>query len=159
MKKFWLEFSVGLFVLTGVVGIFFLATKVATSDSFGASSSYRVFALFDNIGGLKPRSPVKSAGVLVGRVKSVSLDPKTYQAKVEMDMDTRYRFPSDSALKISTAGLLGEQYVALEAGNNDENLLKDGGQIKRTQSALILENVIGQILYNKASETPDNTKK
>ena len=157
MKKISLNFFVGLFVLMGAFGLFFLATRVATSDSIAMQKRYEVSANFDHIGGLKVRSPVKSAGVLVGRVRDITLDSNSYQAKVIMDIDEQFKFPKDSSMKIATSGLLGEQYVSLEAGNDDV-FLEDRGSINKTQSALVLENIIGQFLYNKASETSSKTE-
>lgn len=142
---------VGLFVVLGAVALVFLALKAGNLASFSTEQGYVVTAKFDNIGGLKPRAPVKSAGVLIGRVTEIKFDDKSYQAAVIMTMDQRYAFPKDSAAKILTAGLLGEQYVGLEAGGDTVNL-KQGDIIRQTQSAVVLENVISQFLYNKAQE-------
>ncbi|HEY8357991.1 MAG TPA: outer membrane lipid asymmetry maintenance protein MlaD [Ramlibacter sp.] len=144
---------VGLFVLIGAAALVFLALQSANLLSLSFGSNYRVTARFDNIGGLKPKAAVKSAGVVVGRVESISFDDKTFQARVEMDLDTRYQFPKDSSLKILTSGLLGEQYVGIEAGA-DSKVLAAGDTIGSTQSAVVLENLIGQFLYNKAADSP-----
>jgi phospholipid/cholesterol/gamma-HCH transport system substrate-binding protein len=157
MKKISLDFFVGVFVLSGMLGLLFLATRVATSDSLSMQKQYQLVANFDHIGGLKVRSPVKSAGVLVGRVYAITLDPNSYQAKVVVDIDTKFKFPKDSSMKIATSGLLGEQYISLEAGL-DEAFLENQGVIQKTQSALVLENIIGQFLYNKASETSSKSE-
>jgi len=147
---------VGLFVLIGAAALVFLALQSANLLSLNFSQSYRVSARFDNIGGLKPKAAVKSAGVVVGRVDGIAFDDKTFQARVDMAMDKRYQFPKDSSLKILTSGLLGEQYVGIEAGADDK-LLAAGDTITTTQSAVVLENLIGQFLYNKAAEGPSGT--
>ncbi|RYY92053.1 MAG: outer membrane lipid asymmetry maintenance protein MlaD [Comamonadaceae bacterium] len=144
---------VGLFVLIGAAALVFLALQSANLLSLSFSSNYRVSARFDNIGGLKPKAAVKSAGVVVGRVQSITFDDQTFQARVDLDMDTRYQFPKDSSLKILTSGLLGEQYVGVEAGA-DAKALAPGDTIGSTQSAVVLENLIGQFLYNKAADGP-----
>ena len=144
---------VGLFVLVGAVAILFLALKSANLLSLNFDTSYNVTAKFDNIGGLKPRAAVKSAGVVVGRVENIVFDDKLYQASVNMAMESRYVFPKDSSLKILTSGLLGEQYIGVEAGFADTNLAS-GDVIKQTQSAVVLENLISQFLYSKAAEPP-----
>lgn len=147
-----LEIMVGLFLVLGFLAALFMALQAANLGSFSfGNKTYAVTADFDNIGGLKPRAAVKSAGVVVGRVRSVAFDPQTFQARVTMDMDARYPFPDDSSAKILTAGLLGEQYVGIEAGADEENL-KEGSRIKRTQSAVVLENLISQFFYSKAED-------
>jgi phospholipid/cholesterol/gamma-HCH transport system substrate-binding protein len=146
---------VGLFVLIGGAALLFLALQAANLLTWNFSTTYRVNGRFDNIGGLKPKAAVKSAGVVVGRVESIVFDDKTFQARVEMQMDQRYKFPKDSSLKILTSGLLGEQYVGLEAGA-DEKFLAANDTITSTQSAVVLENLIGQFLYNKAADGPTN---
>ncbi len=151
MKKNSLDFWVGLFVVTGFVALLFLALKAGNMSSFSFSKTYSITARFDNIGGLKPRAPVKSAGVVVGRVAAINFDDKTYQATVTLNLDEGFRFPKDSAAKILTSGLLGEQYIGLEAGG-DEQSLAQGGKITQTQSAIVLENLISQFLYNKAAD-------
>ena len=144
---------VGLFVLIGAAALVFLALQAANLLTLSFQSTYRLDARFDNIGGLKPRAPVKSAGVVVGRVESITFDDQTYQARVALAMESRYQFPKDSSLKILTSGLLGEQYIGIEAGA-DEKPLAAGATITSTQSAVVLENLIGQFLYSKAAEGP-----
>lgn len=143
---------VGLFVLIGAAAILFLALKAANLLSFNFDSTYQVTAKFDNIGGLKSGAAVKSAGVVVGRVASIMFDDKTYQARATLAMQSKFAFPKDSSLKILTSGLLGEQYVGMEAGADDKNLAS-GDAIKTTQSAVILENLISQFLFSKASDS------
>lgn len=142
---------VGLFVLLGAAALLFLALKAGNLLSFSLGSTYAVTARFDNIGGLKPRAPIKSAGVVVGRVRSIGFDDQSFQATVTLEIDQRYRFPKDSSAKILTAGLLGEQYIGLEAGAA-EAILAEGDKLGATQSAVVLENLIGQFLYNKAAD-------
>jgi phospholipid/cholesterol/gamma-HCH transport system substrate-binding protein len=144
---------VGLFVLLGAAAILFLALQSANLLSLSFQPTYRVTARFDNIGGLKRQAAVKSAGVVVGRVESIELDNKSFQARVAIALDQRYAFPKDSSLKILTSGLLGEQYIGIEAGADEKNLAA-GDTISNTQSAVVLENLIGQFLYNKAAEGP-----
>jgi len=157
MGKRGIETLVGAFVLLGFLAIVFLALKAANLASFTTGDTYRVTARFDNIGGLKVRAPVKSAGVTVGRVVSISLDTKTYQGLVTLELERRFEFPKDTSAKILTAGLLGDQYLGLEPGGDDK-MLADGETIKMTQSAVVLENLIGQFLYNKAAESGDAKK-
>jgi phospholipid/cholesterol/gamma-HCH transport system substrate-binding protein len=154
MKRQTLDLWVGLFVLMGLAALVFLALKVANLSSFGNANTYSVRASFDNIGGLKVRAAVKSAGVVVGRVTAIGFDNQTFEARVDMAIDTRYRFPRDTSAKILTSGLLGDQYVGLAAGG-DTKELANGDAIKITQSAVVLENLIGQFLYSKAAEGPD----
>jgi phospholipid/cholesterol/gamma-HCH transport system substrate-binding protein len=142
---------VGLFVLLGAAAILFLALQSANLLSLSFQPTYRIVAKFDNIGGLKKQAAVKSAGVVVGRVESIDLDGKSYQARVTLALDNRYTFPKDSSLKILTSGLLGEQYIGVEAGADEKNLAT-GDTVSNTQSAVVLENLIGQFLYNKAAE-------
>jgi phospholipid/cholesterol/gamma-HCH transport system substrate-binding protein len=149
MGKKSIETLVGLFVLLGMGGLVFLSLKAANLGSLGGSDAYTVQARFDNIGGLKPRAPVRAAGVTVGRVKSISLDAKTFQGVVTLDIDKGYTFPKDTAAKILTAGLLGDQYIGLEPGGDDKNLVA-GETIAQTQSAVVLESLIGQFLTGKA---------
>jgi phospholipid/cholesterol/gamma-HCH transport system substrate-binding protein len=151
MNRRSIETLVGLFVLLGLGALVFLALKAANLASFGERKGYTITAKFDNIGGLKPRAPVRSAGVVVGRVKSVSLDGKTYQGLVRMEIEDHVRFPKDTSAKIQTAGLLGDQYIGLEPGAADQ-MLKGGDIITQTQSAVVLENLIGQLIFNKAAE-------
>ena len=147
---------VGLFVLIGAAALVFLALQAANLLSLNFQSTYALAAKFDNIGGLKPGAAVKSAGVVVGRVESITFDDKTFQARVGLAMENRYQFPKDSSLKILTSGLLGEQYIGIEAGADDK-VLAAGDTITTTQSAVVLENLIGQFLYNKAAEGPAST--
>lgn len=151
MKKTTLDYWVGVFVVLGLAALLFLALKAGNMSSFSFQETYTVTAQFDNIGGLKPRAPIKSAGVVVGRVASIRLDDKNYMATVELNLDKRYQFPKDTSAKILTSGLLGEQYIGLEAGG-DTAMLAQGGKITMTQSAVVLENLIGQFLYNKAAD-------
>ena len=152
MQKRNIEILVGCFVLMGFLGLVFLALKAANLGSFnGSGGSYIVSAKFDNIGGLKPKAAVKSSGVVVGRVETIGFDDKSFQARVTIAMDSRYNFPKDSSLKILTAGLLGEQYLGLEPGSDEKNLAT-GDNIGSTQSAVVLEDLIGKFLYSKASE-------
>jgi len=142
---------VGLFVLIGAAAILFLALQSANLLSLSLQPTYRVVARFDNIGGLKRQAAVKSAGVVVGRVESIVFDDKSYQARVTLALENRYAFPKDSSLKILTSGLLGEQYIGVEAGADEKNLAP-GDTITSTQSAVVLENLIGQFLYNTAAD-------
>ncbi|AYQ37003.1 MULTISPECIES: outer membrane lipid asymmetry maintenance protein MlaD [Burkholderia] len=151
MKKTALDFWVGLFVVVGFLAVLFLALKVGNMSSLSFQPTYSVKMKFDNIGGLKPRAAVKSAGVVVGRVKTVGFDTNTYQALVTIDIDGQFPFPKDSSAKILTSGLLGEQYIGLEPGGDTE-MLKAGDTITMTQSAIVLENLIGQFLYSKAAD-------
>jgi phospholipid/cholesterol/gamma-HCH transport system substrate-binding protein len=142
---------VGLFVLLGAAALVFLALQSANLLSLNWRTGYDVSARFDNIGGLKPQAAVRSAGVVVGRVQSIVFDDQTYQARVTLELDKRYVFPKDSSLKILTSGLLGDQYIGIEAGADEHNLA-EGDTITATQSAVVLENLIGQFLYGKAEE-------
>ena len=143
---------VGLFVLLGAAAILFLALKSANLLSLNFEKSYKVTAFFDNIGGLKPRAAVKSAGVVIGRVEKITFNDKNYQASVDLTLQSRYAFPKDSSLKILTSGLLGEQYVGVEPGGDEKNWVA-GDVIKQTQSAVVLETLISQFLYNKAADS------
>jgi phospholipid/cholesterol/gamma-HCH transport system substrate-binding protein len=145
---------VGLFVLIGGAAILFLALQAANLLSLSFQPVYRVTAMFDNAGGLKPKAAVRSAGVVVGRVESIGFDDQTFQATVVLALESRYTFPKDSSLKILTSGLLGEQYVGIEPGGSDENLAQ-GDVIRLTQSAVVLENLIGQFLFNRAADSAD----
>ena len=146
---------VGLFVLIGGAALVFLALQAANLLTLSFQPTYRVIAKFDNIGGLKPRAAVKSAGVVVGRVENIAFDDKSFRANVTLALESRYVFPKDSSLKILTSGLLGEQYIGVEAGADDKNLA-GGDTITSTQSAVVLENLIGQFLYNKAADGPSS---
>ncbi len=154
MQRKSLDIWVGLFVLLGAAALFFLAMKTGNMSSLSFEKTYPVITKFDNIGGLKPRAPVKSAGVVVGRVGDIKFDDKSFQAVVTLNMDSRYKFPKDTSAKILTSGLLGEQYIGLEAGGDTNNLVA-GDKIKMTQSAVVLENLISQFLYSKAAEGKD----
>jgi phospholipid/cholesterol/gamma-HCH transport system substrate-binding protein len=153
MSRRSIDVLVGVFVLLGFGALLFLALKAGNLASFnlGGDSSYEVQARFDNIGGLKVRAAVKSAGVVVGRVSAIRFDDREFQAVVTLSLDRRYAFPKDSSAKILTAGLLGEQYVGLSAGGDTVNLAP-GGSIAMTQSAVVLESLISQFLYGKAAE-------
>lgn len=152
MQKSKHDLWVGLFVMIGAVALLFLALKAGNLLSISFDETYRVSARFDNVGGLKPRAAVKSAGVVVGRVAAIGFDDKSYQARVDLDLEKRYVFPKDSSLKILTAGLLGEQYLGIEAGADAKNLA-GGDVITQTQSAVVLETLISQFLYNKAADS------
>ncbi|HSM22246.1 MAG TPA: outer membrane lipid asymmetry maintenance protein MlaD [Rubrivivax sp.] len=152
MTKKGTETLVGLFVLLGMLAMVFLALQAANLGSFNqVGDSYTVQARFDNIGGLKARAPVRSAGVTVGRVTRITLDPQTFQGVVTMQIQRGFQFPKDSSAKILTSGLLGDQYVGLDPGGAEDNLA-DGQVITQTQSALVLENLIGQFLFSRAAE-------
>lgn len=151
MGRKGIETLVGLFVLLGLLAIVFLALKAANLATFRVGGTYAVSAKFDNIGGLKVRAPVKSAGVTIGRVAAIALDTSSYQGTVTMELEEGIAFPTDTSAKILTSGLLGDQYIGLEAGGSEQNL-KPGDQIKMTQSAVVLESLIGQFLYSKAAE-------
>jgi phospholipid/cholesterol/gamma-HCH transport system substrate-binding protein len=149
---------VGLFVLLGGAALLFLALQAGNLLTLSFEDTYRVQARFDNIGGLKPRSAVRSAGVVVGRVESISFDTQTYQAQVTLSLEKRFVFPKDSSAKILTAGLLGEQYIGLEPGA-EEQTLAEGDVITQTQSAVVLENLISQFLFNRAAEAGDGASR
>ncbi|MEF7616439.1 outer membrane lipid asymmetry maintenance protein MlaD [Aquincola sp. MAHUQ-54] len=151
MNKKRIEILVGLFVVLGLLGMLFLALKAANLASFGRNQTYTVTAAFDNIGGLKPRAAVRSAGVVVGRVTSIKLDPKTYKGLVTMELSEGVHFPEDSSAKILTSGLLGDQYVGIEPGGTLASLAA-GSMIKETQSAVVLEDLISQMLFSRAAD-------
>ena len=151
MQKSKNDVWVGLFVMLGAAAIVFLALRAGNLLTLSFAETYSVTARFDNIGSLKLRAPVKSAGVVVGRVGAIGFDGGNYQASVRLDLDQRFTFPKDSSAKILTSGLLGEQYVGIEPGA-EEKLLAAGDKIGSTQSAVVLENLISQILFNKAAE-------
>lgn len=157
MSRTALDLWVGFFVAAGLGALLFLALKVGNLSAVNMSDTYSVKASFDNIGGLKVRAPVKSAGVVVGRVESIRFDGGEYQAEVTMALDKRLSFPRDTFATINTSGLLGEQYVSLEVGG-DPQMLKAGDTIRKTQSAVVLEKLIGQFLFNKAAEGPEQKK-
>jgi len=152
MERTTLDLWVGIFVVAGLAALAVLALKVGNLSTYNMSETYQVQAYFSNIGGLKSQASIKSSGVLVGRVAQISLDPKRYEAKVTMTIDKRYQFPKDTFANILTSGLLGEQYIGLIPGG-DEEFLKAGDEIKKTQSAVVLEDLIGRFLYSKAEES------
>ncbi|WP_058910824.1 outer membrane lipid asymmetry maintenance protein MlaD [Entomohabitans teleogrylli] len=159
-KKF--EVWVGTFMLVALVAIIFLCLKVADVTSLRSEATYRVYATFDNIGGLKVRSPVRVGGVVIGRVSDITLDPQTYLPRVTLNINERYNhIPDTSSLAIRTSGLLGEQYLALNVGFEDPELgtaiLKDGDKIQDTKSAMVLEDLIGQFLYNSKGSDNKNS--
>lgn len=154
MNRKVLDLWVGVFVAIGFLSLLFLALKVGNLSGSNFAETYVLQAKFDNIGGLKVRGPVKSAGVVVGRVSEIHFDPQTYEAVVTMTVDTRFKFPKDTFASILTSGLLGEQYIGLDVGG-DEKMLSPGDAIAKTQSAVVLEKLISQFLFNKASEGQD----
>lgn len=151
MSRTTLDLWVGLFVSMGVVALIFLALKVGNLGGTTIRDSYQITAQFDNIGSLKVRAPVKSAGVVVGRVSTIDFNMETYEAQVTLTIGGRYQFPKDTFAKILTSGLLGEQYIGLAVGG-DEKMLKNGDNITKTQSAIVIEELISQFMFNKASE-------
>ncbi|MEY2865671.1 MAG: outer membrane lipid asymmetry maintenance protein MlaD [Candidatus Methylopumilus sp.] len=153
MDKTTLDIWVGLFVATGIAALMGLAMKVGNLTSNTLGETYMVTANYENIGGLKPRAPVKSSGVVVGRIDNIKFDTKAYQAVVTLKIDKRYPFPKDTFANIYTSGLLGEQYISLEPGG-DDHFLKEGDRISKTQDAVVLEKLISQFLYNKATDEP-----
>jgi phospholipid/cholesterol/gamma-HCH transport system substrate-binding protein len=157
MNRSMIDLWVGIFVAAGFAGLLFLALKVGNLASFSTNQTYQVEAKFANIGGLKVRGPVKSAGVVVGRVANIRFDTESYEAIVSMTLDVAYQFPRDTTAKILTSGILGEQYVGLEAGG-DGVMLKNGDRVRLTQSAVVLENLISQFLFNKAAESQPASK-
>jgi phospholipid/cholesterol/gamma-HCH transport system substrate-binding protein len=157
MNRATIDLWVGIFVVIGIGALLFLALKVGNLATFSGGETYNVHARFVNIGGLKVRAPIKSAGVVVGRIADIRFDNETYEALVSMNLDQHYQFPRDTTAKILTSGILGEQYVGLEAGG-DGVMLKHGDRIRLTQSAVVLENLISQFLFNKAAEAKDEKK-
>ena len=157
MNRTTIDLWVGIFVVAGMAALLFLALKVGNLATFSNAQAYQVYAKFSNIGGLKARAPIKSAGVVVGRVATIRFDNESYEAIVEMNLDAAYQFPRDTTAKILTSGILGEQYVGLEAGG-DGVMLKSGDRLRLTQSAVVLENLISQFLFNKAAETKEPAK-
>jgi len=151
MERSTLDLWVGLFVVAGLGALTILALKVGNMGSFGGAATYQLSASFTNIGGLKPRAAVKSSGVVVGRVDSIAFDNDKFMAKVIMNIETRYKFPKDSSASVLTAGLLGEQYIGIEGGAEDA-MLANGDALKLTQSAVVLEKLIGQFMFDKAAE-------
>jgi phospholipid/cholesterol/gamma-HCH transport system substrate-binding protein len=154
MNRSTIDLWVGVFVVLGIAGLLFLAMKVGNLASFSTNQMYQVQARFANIGGLKVRAPIKSAGVVVGRVADIRFDNESYEAIVLMNLDASYQFPRDTTAKILTSGILGEQYLGLEAGG-DGVMLKNGDRLRLTQSAVVLENLISQFLFNKAAESKE----
>jgi phospholipid/cholesterol/gamma-HCH transport system substrate-binding protein len=154
MNRSKIDVWVGVFVLIGAAAILFLALQAANLLSLSFQPTYQVTAKFDNAGGLKPKSAVRSAGVVVGRVESISFDDQSFQALVVLSLESRFAFPKDSSLKILTSGLLGDQYVGIEPGGADDNWVA-GDLVTSTQSAVVLENLIGQFLFNQASSAGD----
>jgi phospholipid/cholesterol/gamma-HCH transport system substrate-binding protein len=150
MNRATLDLWVGIFVAIGLGALLFLALKVGNLSSFGSGETYRLEAKFDNIGGLKIRAAVKSAGVVVGRVTDIQFDPQAYVAIVTMQVDGRYKFDRDTIATINTSGLLGEQYIGFDVGGNPE-MFKNGDTIKKTQSAVVLEKLISQFMFSKAA--------
>jgi phospholipid/cholesterol/gamma-HCH transport system substrate-binding protein len=157
MNRLTLDLWVGFFVAIGLASLLFLALKVGNLSASNGGETYRLEAKFDNIGGLKVRAPVKSAGVVVGRVSEIRFDADNYVAVVAMQVDGRYKFPRDTFATILTSGLLGEQYVGFEVGG-DPDMLKGGDVIKKTQSAVVIEKLISQFMFNKAAEPDGNQK-
>jgi phospholipid/cholesterol/gamma-HCH transport system substrate-binding protein len=151
MNRSTIDLWVGIFVAAGFAALLFLALKAGNLATFSNARSYQVQAKFENIGGLKVRAPVKSAGVVVGRIADIAFDTESYRAVVKMNLDEQYKFPRDTSAKILTSGILGEQYVGLEAGGDDK-MLEAGGELRLTQSEVVLENLISQFLFNKAAE-------
>ena len=152
MNRSVIDLWVGIFVAIGLGAIVFLALKVGNLVTIGNEPGYRLEARFDNIGGLKQRAPVKAAGVVVGRVESIKLDAKSYEAVVTLRVDRGYEFTKDTIAAINTSGLLGEVYISLDAGG-DTTMLKDGERIAKTQSAVVMEKLISQFLFDKAAES------
>ncbi|MEO6422903.1 MAG: outer membrane lipid asymmetry maintenance protein MlaD [Candidatus Nitrotoga sp.] len=152
MKRTTLDLWVGIFVVAGLAALAVLALKVGNLSTYNMSETYQLQAYFSNIGGLKPQASIKSSGVLVGRVTQISLDSERYEAKVIMSIDKRYQFPQDTFANILTSGLLGEQYIGLIPGGGEE-FLKGGDEIKKTQSAVVLEDLISRFLYSKAEDS------
>ena len=158
MTRKELDLWVGVFVVIGMAALLFLSLKVANLTSFSAAEAYTVKAEFDNIGGLKVRAPVKSAGVVVGRVAEIRFDNEVFKAQVTLNVDSRFQFPKDSSASILTSGLLGEQYLDISPGADEKNLVQ-GDKIGSTQSAVILENMISQFLYNQAEKSSSESQK
>lgn len=154
MNRTVLDLWVGFFVAIGIAAVMFLALKVGNLSSARLSDTYVLHAKFDNIGGLKVRGPVKSAGVVIGRIADISFDPSSYEAVVTMNIDGRYQFPKDTFASINTAGLLGEQYIGFDVGGDDK-MLKAGDTISKTQSAVVLEKLISQFMFSKAADGQD----
>ncbi len=157
MERRVVDLWVGLFVVAGFIALMMLALKVGNFGAYSPDNTCVVKAHFDNIGGLKEQAPVRSSGVVVGRVTGVRFDTKKFDAEVTLSMDSKFKFPTDTTAAILTSGILGENYVGLEAGGEEQDL-KQGDEIKLTQSAVVLEKIISQFLYSKAQETPTTPK-
>ncbi len=151
MERTTLDLWVGIFVVGGIAALVMLALKVGNLGTYNVSDTYKVHAYFSNIGGLKPKASIRASGVVVGRVTEISLDTKRYEANVVMSLDKRYPFPKDTFANILTSGLLGEQYIGLMPGGDTE-MLKNGDEVKQTQSAMVLEDLISKFMYSKAAE-------
>ncbi len=151
MQRSKVDVWVGLFVLLGAAALLFLALQAGNLLSIAPRQGYQIRAVFQDIGGLKPKAAVKSAGVVVGRVKAIEFDNKSYQAVAVLDLESKYQFPNDSMLKIMTSGLLGDQYIGIEAGYGDV-AWQPNAEVTNTQSAVVLENLIGQFMNSKALE-------
>lgn len=158
MNRSVFDLWVGIFVAVGIGALLFLSLKVGNLSTANMSDSYVLKAKFDNIGGLKVRGPVKSSGVVVGRITDIGFDSSTYEAVVTMNIDSRYRFPKDTFASVYTSGLLGEQYIGLDAGG-DEKMLSPGDVIAKTQSAVVLEKLISQLVFSKAAEGQEGQQK
>lgn len=158
MERTTIDLWVGIFVALGLAALLGLAMKVGNLTTSSIGETYTVTANFENIGGLKPRAPVKSAGVVVGRIADIKFDSATFEAVVSLSIDKRYQFPKDTFANIYTAGLLGEQYIGLEAGGDDV-MLVNNDKITQTQDAVVLEKMISQFLYSKASESTEDKQK
>ena len=154
MKRATIDLWVGIFVAIGLVSVTFLSLKVANLTTAGSAPTYSLYADFDNIGGLKVKAPVKSAGVVVGRVARIELNPDTFRARATLAMDKQFQFSRDASAEILTSGLLGEQYIGLSQGG-DEEVLKEGDRIAITSSALVLEQLIGKFMTNMAEKAPE----
>jgi phospholipid/cholesterol/gamma-HCH transport system substrate-binding protein len=152
MERSTYDLWVGAFVVAGIAALLVLALKVGNFSTYNMSDTYQVNVYFTNIGGLKPTASVRSAGVLVGRVAEITLDPERYEAKVTLTVDKRYNFPTDTIAKIQTSGLLGENFIGLLPGAEDK-MLKNGDLLKKTQSAMVLEDLIGQFIYGKSDSS------
>ena len=157
MERTALDLWVGAFVLAGIAALVVLAMKVGNLSTYNVSDTYQLQAYFTNVGGLKPTASIRSAGVLVGRVTDIRLDTERYEARVTMSIDKRYQFPKDTFANIQTAGLLGENFIGLLPGA-EEQMLKSGEVFKKTQSAMVLEDLIGQFIYGNTDSKPASTK-
>lgn len=157
MERSTVDLWVGAFVVAGIAALVVLALKVGNLSTYNVSKTYQLQAYFTNVGGLKPTASVRSAGVLVGRVSEIVLDRERYEAKVTMTIDERYQFPKDTFANIQTSGLLGENFIGLLPGADDQ-MLKNGEVFKKTQSAMVLEDLIGQFIYGKADAKTGDSK-